>query len=98
MALYQPHSIFFPILIIINSRAMSFKGVNYGFISKDTSSLTLVSIGGEHPVLSINYASINNSTINKQDIIVETAAEEVGNDDCMCEIRFHVEEPKEERE
>jgi len=50
------------------------------------------------PVLSINYSSINNSTINKQDIIVETAVEEVGNDDCMCEIRFHVEEPKEERE
>jgi hypothetical protein len=55
-------------------------------------------MAGEQPVLSINYSSINNSTINKQDIIVETAVEEVGNDDCMCEIRFHVEEPKEERE
>jgi hypothetical protein len=79
-------------------RGMSFKGVNYGRISKDTSTLALVSMAGEHPILAINYASINNSTINKQDIIVETASDEVGNDDCMCEIRFHVEEPKEERE
>ncbi len=77
---------------------MSFKGVNYGRISKDTSTLALVSMTGDHPVLAINYAAINNSTINKQDIIVETAVDEVGNDDCMCEIRFHVEEPKEERE
>lgn len=81
-----------------NLRGMSFKGVNYGRISKDTSTLALVSMTGEHPVLSINYSTINNSTINKQDIIVETASDEVGNDDCMCEIRFHVEEPKEERE
>jgi hypothetical protein len=70
---------------------MSFKGVNYGRISRDTSTLALVSMAGEHPVLAINYSSINNSTINKQDIIVETAADEVGNEDCMCEIRFHVE-------
>lgn len=77
---------------------MSFKGVNYGRISKDTSTLALVSMTGEQPILSINYSTINNSTINKQDIIVETASDEVGNDDCMCEIRFHVEEPKEERE
>lgn len=77
---------------------MSFKGVNYGRISKDTSTLALVSMSGEHPILSINYSSINNSTINKQDIIVETASDEVGNEDCMCEIRFHVEEPKEEKD
>lgn len=76
---------------------MSYKGVNYGKILEDHSSLTLVSINA-NPILSINYDKINNSTINKSDIIVETAAEEVGNDDCMCEIRFYVDEPKEEKE
>lgn len=77
---------------------MSYKGINYGRIGEEHPNLTLLSMGGSHPILSLNYASINNSTINKNDIIVETAADEVGNDDCMCEIRFHVEEPKEERD
>jgi len=73
---------------------MSYKGINYGMIDQESSSLSLISIAGGHPILSINFDKINNSTINKNDIIVETATEEVGNDDCMCEIRFHVEEPK----
>ena len=77
---------------------MSFRGVNYGKISQDQSTLSLVTMTNEHPILSINYSTINNSTINKNDIIVETAMDEVGNDDCMCEIRFHVEEPREEHE
>lgn len=76
---------------------MSFKGINYGRIPEDHPSLALVSVGG-HSILSINYEGINNSTINKNDIIIETATEEVGNDDCMCEIRFHVEEPKEDKD
>jgi len=77
---------------------MSFKGTNYGRIDKDQSTLALVTMSGNHPILSVNYDAINNSTINKNDIIVETATDEVGNDDCMCEIRFHVEEPREEKE
>lgn len=77
---------------------MSFKGTNFGKIDKDQSTLALVTINGNHPILSVNYDAINNSTINKNDIIVETATDEVGNDDCMCEIRFHVEEPREDKE
>ena len=44
---------------------MSFKGINYGRIAEDSSQFKLV--------------TINNSTINKNDIIVETASDEVGN-------------------
>ena len=44
--------------------------------------------------MSLPYSSINNSTFNKHDLIIETTAENLGNDDCLCEIRFHVEEPK----
>lgn len=76
---------------------MSYRGTNYGRFDKEQSSLTLVTMSGS-PILSIDYETINNSTINKNDIIVETAVEEVGNDDCICEIRFHVEEPKEEKD
>jgi hypothetical protein len=36
-------------------------------------------MAGDHHILSINYTTINNSTINKNDIIVETASDEVGN-------------------
>ncbi len=77
---------------------MSFKGINYGKIGDDQSTLTLHTMTGKTPILSIRYDAINNSTINKNDIIVETASDQVGNDDCMCEIRFHIEEPKEEKE
>ena len=38
---------------------------------------------------------MNNVAVNKNDIIIETNAEEVGDDDCICEIRFYVDEPKE---
>ena len=75
---------------------MSYRGVNYGTMSKDEEGITLVS-SQQRPILSLNYRDINNSTINKNDVIVEMA-NEVGNEDCLCEIRFHVEEPKEERE
>lgn len=76
---------------------MSYKGINYGRILQDSPVLTLTTMSNNQPIFSINYEQINNSTINKNDIIVETGAEEVGNDDCMCEIRFHVEEPKEDK-
>jgi hypothetical protein len=76
---------------------MSYKGINYGRILEDSPVLALTTMSNNQPIFSINYEHIINSTINKNDIIVETGAEEVGNDDCMCEIRFHVEEPKEDK-
>lgn len=54
---------------------MSFKGTNYGKIDIDQPTLALVTMNGNHPILSVNYDSINNSTINKNDIIVETATD-----------------------
>lgn len=64
-------------------------------MEQDPSKLTLSS-RHNHPLLSLDYASITNSTINKQDIIIETAADQLSNDDCLCEIRLHVEEGREE--
>lgn len=49
---------------------MSYKGINYGRIGEEHPNLTLLSMAGNHPILSLNYAAINNSTINKNDIIV----------------------------
>ena len=51
---------------------MSYKGVNYGTISKDEEGITLVS-SQQRPIISLNYKDINNSTINKNDVIVEMA-------------------------
>ncbi len=76
---------------------MSFKGLNYGQLDMN-SEATLTLLQHERPLLSLNYDKINNSTINKNDIIIETIPEDLGNEDFMCEIRFHVEEPKEEKE
>lgn len=77
---------------------MSFKGVNYGKLDIEGDALRLTSMNGAQSIFNISYASINNSVMNKNDIIIETASEEVGNDDCICEIRFHVEDPKHESE
>jgi hypothetical protein len=52
---------------------MSYKGLNYGRILPDSPALALTTIPNNLPILSINYSQINNSTINKNDIIVETA-------------------------
>lgn len=75
---------------------MSFRGLNYGQLSTSSESL-LTLLHHNKPVLSLNYDHINNSTINKQDIIIETTTEDLGNEDLMCEIRFHVEEPRQEK-
>ena len=56
---------------------MSYRGVNYGTVSRDEEGITLVS-AQQRPIFSLNYADINNSTINKNDVIVEMA-NEVGN-------------------
>lgn len=42
----------------------------------------------------VSFDDMKNVSVNKNDIIIETAVEEVGNQDCMCEIRFYVDEPK----
>ena len=60
-----------PVLYLIDIyRFMSFRGINYGRIGEDTSNLSLLSMSGNHQILNINYSAINNSTINKNDIIV----------------------------
>jgi hypothetical protein len=72
---------------------MSFKGVNYGKMSRDHNSLTLLNLTKSVPIFSINYRNISNSIINRNDIIIETNATDVGHEDCMSEIRFYVDEP-----
>lgn len=63
---------------------MSFKGLNYGELELDPEATTLLLRQQHHPLLKINYKSINNSIINKQDITIETNNEDLGQDDCMC--------------
>ena len=77
---------------------MTYRGLNYGKLELegDAPLLTLTHQG--RPLLSVPYQRINNSTVNKQDIIIETTVDDLGNDDIMCEIRLHVEEPREEKE
>jgi hypothetical protein len=77
---------------------MSYKGMNYGQLQLEGDSKKLIMTHRNHPLFSLNYEAINNSTINKNDIIIETTADDLGNEDCLCEIRLHVEEPKEEKE
>jgi structure-specific recognition protein 1 len=76
---------------------MAFRGLNYGQLRLEEET-KLQLLHRNQPVFSLNYETISNSTINKHDIIIETTADDLGNDDCLCEIRLHVEEPKEERE
>lgn len=49
---------------------MSYKGINYGRILEDSPVLALTTMSNNHPIFSINYEHIVNSTINKNDIIV----------------------------
>ena len=77
---------------------MCYKGLNFGKLILEEQSPKLVLEYRQQPVFSLDYPTITNSTINKQDIIIETATDDLGNEDCLCEIRLHVEEPKEERE
>lgn len=63
---------------------MSFRGTNYGSLTLGTDSLQMASKQHNAPIFTIPYNSINNSTMNKNDIIIETASEEVGNEDCIC--------------
>jgi hypothetical protein len=76
---------------------MSFKGLNYGQLSLSNEAI-LSLVHKDRPILTLNYDHINNSTVNKQDIIIETTSEDLGNEDLMCEIRFHVEEPRQDKE
>ena len=49
---------------------MSLKGINYGQIDLEEDSSKLTLTNKHHSILSLNYSSIVNSTINKQDIII----------------------------
>ena len=49
---------------------MSYKGINYGQIQLDQDPSKLILANRHHPTLALNYSSITNSTINKQDIII----------------------------
>ena len=69
---------------------MSYKGMNYGQLQLEGDSKKLIVTHRNHPLFSLNYEAINNSTINKNDIIIETTADDLGNEDCLCEIRLHV--------
>ncbi len=54
---------------------MSYKGVNYGKVDLEGSALTLTTMAGTSSIFSINYSAINNSTMNKNDIIIEAGAD-----------------------
>jgi len=54
---------------------MSFKGFNYGQLHLDQDPSKLILSSRHHPIFALDYSSISNSTINKQDIIIETAAD-----------------------
>lgn len=58
---------------------MSFKGLNYGQLQLEGDSNKLVMTHRQHQLFALNYDSINNSTINKNDIIIETTADDLGN-------------------
>ena len=51
---------------------MSFKGLNYGQLDLEGNPEKLTLVHRNHPILSLDYATITNSTINKHDIIIET--------------------------
>ena len=76
---------------------MAYRGVNYGKLDTESSRLRLTTQAGAS-VLSLDYNTINNSTINKNDVVVETATDDLGNEDFMCEIRFYVEDQRDEKE
>ena len=51
---------------------MSFRGLNYGQLDLEENPEKLTLVSRNHPILSLDYAAITNSTINKHDIIIET--------------------------
>jgi structure-specific recognition protein 1 len=77
----------------------SYRGTTWGKIEIEETALRLKTLD-ETPksILGIEFQSINNATVNKNDIIIESGAEIENDEDCMCEIRFHVEVPKEEND
>jgi len=49
---------------------MSYKGMNYGQLQLEGDSKKLIMTHRQHPLFSLSYEGINNSTINKNDIII----------------------------
>lgn len=77
----------------------SYKGQTWGKL--DVSETTLKMTTMEEPVkniFSLDFESINNATVNKSDIVIESGAQIQDDEDCLCEVRFHVYMPKEENE
>ena len=75
----------------------SYKGHTWGKVDIDSNTLRLKTLDeNSKSILGIEFQSINNATVNKNDVIIETGAEIENEEDCMCEIRLHVEIPKEE--
>jgi hypothetical protein len=65
--------------------AASYKGHTWGKLDFSETALKLCTMD-EHPksVFNIEFESINNAIINKNDIILETGAKIEDEEDCMC--------------
>lgn len=77
--------------------ATSYKGHTWGKVDFSETALKMCTMD-ENPksIFNVEFESINNATINKNDIILETGAKIQDEQDCMCEIRFYVDLPKED--
>lgn len=69
----------------------SYKGHTWGKVDIEETALRLRTVDeSSKSILGIEFQAINNATVNKNDIIIETGAEIQEDEDCMCEIRLHV--------
>lgn len=69
----------------------SYKGHTWGKVDIEEKALRLKTMDeSSKSILAVEFQSINNATVNKNDIIIETGAEIEDDQDCMCEIRLHV--------
>ena len=74
----------------------SYKGHTWGKIDLSEKTLRLCTMD-ETPkiIFGFEFESINNAIINKSDIVIESGAQIQDDEDCLCEVRFHVDLPKE---
>ncbi len=75
----------------------SLKGSTWGKTELVGNNLTFTTLQGQEN-FKLPYDQISNATVNKNDIILETITDDIGNEDHLCEIRFHVEEQKDKNE
>lgn len=77
----------------------SYKGRTWGKIDLSETTLRLTTLDDPPKnIFGFEFDSINNATVNKSDIVIESGAQIEDNEDCLCEIRFHVDTPKEEND